>query len=522
MARLAFRLGWMGAAVLVGIPFSACSTTRNFAEAEGEGGEGSPDAAGMNGGKSANSGGSGTAGTKLGSVAGRPNSAAGQGGALGGDDRGEAEGGKGASGGAGDDLPFAQCENGKVETGEECDDENDNAEDGCNACEISRGYTCGGEPSVCKDTNECTKATADCSFYASCTNTPGSYVCTCKPEYAGDGRKCLPQPPAVVSASSTTCVYSSSDLFQCWGAVNGTKQRVGLALTSITSIAQVSMGQDRACELTVGGEVLCWGAKFSDAPSEIAGLGDVVSLSFGAGQHTCAVLRGGTARCWGANDSGQLGDGTKMLRAEPVEVGLSGIVQMSVGTQFSCALLRSGEVRCWGDNSYSELGDGSNDSCLAPVTVSNLPADVVRIVSGPNHTCALSALGRVSCWGSNGYGQLGKIDAAATAPVEAGLAGPARDLAAGSYHTCAILADDTVSCWGQNNKGQIGSGAITTSESPNALTLGPEKPTHISAGAAHTCVRLASGKVKCWGWNVSGQLGNDDAADSAIPVDVVL
>ena len=99
----------------------------------------------------------------------------------------------------------------------------------------------------------------------------------------------------------------------------------------------------------------------------------------------------------GANDSGQLGDGTATPRTGPVDVALSGIVQMSVGSQFSCALLETGEVQCWGDNSYAELGDGSNNNSLAPVSVSNLPADVVRIVSGANHTCAVSSAGSVRC-----------------------------------------------------------------------------------------------------------------------------
>jgi alpha-tubulin suppressor-like RCC1 family protein len=324
-----------------------------------------------------------------------------------------------------------------------------------------------------------------------------------------------------VTASSTTCVYSTPDLLQCWGAIDGSKQRVGLTMAGVTSFAQLSMGQDRACELTLSGDVLCWGAKFSDGATPIAGLGEVVGMSTGGGQHTCAVLSDGRAKCWGANESGQLGDGTKMPRTGPVEVGLSGIVQMSVGSQFSCALLNTGEVRCWGDNSYAELGDGSNHDSLAPVTPSNLPADVVRIVSGPNHTCALSSLGSVRCWGSNGYGQLGKVDAGAGAPVIAELPGPVRDLAVGSYHTCAILSDDKVTCWGQNNKGQIGT-TVSNSELPHSLDFGPEKPMQISAGAAHSCVRLLSGKVKCWGWNFSGQLGNNDTADSAVPVDVVL
>ena len=41
------------------------------------------------------------------------------------------------------------------------------------------------------DINECNNGYHDCSENASCVNTPGSFKCTCKPGYTGDGRLCL-------------------------------------------------------------------------------------------------------------------------------------------------------------------------------------------------------------------------------------------------------------------------------------------------------------------------------------------
>ena len=40
------------------------------------------------------------------------------------------------------------------------------------------------------DINECIEGTSDCSADAVCNNTKGSYNCTCKPGYSGDGRTC--------------------------------------------------------------------------------------------------------------------------------------------------------------------------------------------------------------------------------------------------------------------------------------------------------------------------------------------
>ena len=42
------------------------------------------------------------------------------------------------------------------------------------------------------DINECAIGTHKCSAVAVCYNTKGSYTCTCKPGYYGDGRYCEP------------------------------------------------------------------------------------------------------------------------------------------------------------------------------------------------------------------------------------------------------------------------------------------------------------------------------------------
>ncbi|TSC24659.1 EGF domain-containing protein [Corallococcus sp. Z5C101001] len=83
------------------------------------------------------------------------------------------------------------CGDGKVSPGEQCDDGNRTSGDGCSStCSVESGYTCTGQPSVCTDINECTNGTAQCSTNATCTNTPGSYSCTCKAGYTGNGKTC--------------------------------------------------------------------------------------------------------------------------------------------------------------------------------------------------------------------------------------------------------------------------------------------------------------------------------------------
>lgn len=43
----------------------------------------------------------------------------------------------------------------------------------------------------CNDIDECKDAAHGCHHMAECANTLGSYTCTCEPGYHGDGRTCI-------------------------------------------------------------------------------------------------------------------------------------------------------------------------------------------------------------------------------------------------------------------------------------------------------------------------------------------
>jgi alpha-tubulin suppressor-like RCC1 family protein len=93
-------------------------------------------------------------------------------------------------------------------------------------------------------------------------------------------------------------------------------------------------------------------------------------------------------------------------------------------------------------------------------------------------------------------------------------------LGAGQDHTCAITTYDRVKCWGRNDVGQLGDGTTADRSSPVEVSGLPGGIRAIAAGGAHTCVLTAGGRVACWGANHIGQLGDRTTTNRTTAVDV--
>jgi alpha-tubulin suppressor-like RCC1 family protein len=143
-----------------------------------------------------------------------------------------------------------------------------------------------------------------------------------------------------------------------------------------------------------------------------------------ADDNACAAA-GGIGYCWGsvlpnfAEHTPTAPDLTNTLpeavsTPEPVvQIATTvNVVKYELGTPIAqrqrwCAIGLSGAVYCWGPNTSGQAGDGTKAHAYEAVKVVGLPAPAAQVKTAPDSTCALLTSGKVYCWGSNYYGQLG-------------------------------------------------------------------------------------------------------------------
>jgi alpha-tubulin suppressor-like RCC1 family protein len=359
----------------------------------------------------------------------------------------------------------------------------------------------------------------------------------------------------ILSAITPPVAHANSDVkVAVMGAVGVRTERATMpydlpdsnALDGKT-VTSISSGSGGTC-VVASGAVYCWG-RYSilgtgvydnsaiptpvDATGALAGK---VVTSVSVGSNFACALASGAVFCWGENSNGQLGNSATVASLVPVAVTTSGVLSgktvtsVSAGEAHACAIA-SGQAFCWGGNFHGELGNATSIPASAPgaVDVTGVFAGktISSISAGFYFTCAIAS-GAAFCWGLGNYGQLGiGITASSKVPMSVLAAGALQGksfthIDTGSYHVCGI-ASGSAFCWGYNQSGQLGNNTSSSSSTPAAVAttgvLVGKVVTAISVGGNYSCA-VASGAAFCWGSNVSGELGDGTKASSLTPVAV--
>lgn len=293
----------------------------------------------------------------------------------------------------------------------------------------------------------------------------------------------------IAGGAHHTCAITTNNDAYCWGlndngqlgdgTFTNTNRPVrvlgGEKFTSITA------GAFFTCALNTEGRVFCWGAndrgqlgddgRTSRSNHPIPVVGGFTFAHLRAGYfHSCGIIADGTAYCWGKNSDGQLGDGTRTDRRRPTLVS-GGHVFASIttgatadgGQNHTCAVTTSNVAYCWGDNWHNQLGvDDTRGVRTVPERVRNLPA-VNQVITGGDHSCAITPFGEAWCWGDNLKGQLGiggnRVDFVIATQVVGGHSFAMLSL--GWTHSCGVTTTGDAYCWGYNHRGQVGDGTTT-------------------------------------------------------------
>jgi alpha-tubulin suppressor-like RCC1 family protein len=338
---------------------------------------------------------------------------------------------------------------------------------------------------------------------------------------------------ALAAGAAHTCAVASGGV-QCWGyngeGAIGTGEATLYVSTpfAIPGLAAgataVTAGFDHTCAVVDGG-VWCWGNNEygqlgdgsnnnADAPVAVKGLASGVTQISAGGNQTCAV-QNGDVLCWGYGGAGVLANGTTNDTNSPLPtVGLDGVVtSLSIAQNHGCAIVADA-AKCWGIADAGQLGNGSSSGFSpTPVAVQGLGAGsgVTAISSGYNHTCAV-ANGAATCWGYDGYGQLGNgilNDTQLTPAPVSGLDAGVVAIAAGDDTTCAVQ-HGSVLCWGGDYDGDVGNGGPPRSQRlvpTHVIGLAARAAGRVVISGTHACATTTGDGLACWGDDFLGALG---------------
>ena len=318
--------------------------------------------------------------------------------------------------------------------------------------------------------------------------------------------------------------------------------------------------------------------RFSTYPVDVPGITDAIAIA-GGSNITCIIRRDTTVACWGYGWHGD-GQGVSVKWGVTTVPGIRDITQIAVTNQDTCVLNKVGYFICWGHNrdyyepSFTGLGDLSFPNPRV-IYSGDVKAFAIKNFDYNRRHCVQRNDGRLACMGYNANSQLGIGFASQgyyrenqtnyTGYSVVGIGNYTSKFVLSHSGGCALLTDSTFNCWGwvggsysatprtidtpeqvidmsgstsdryyirgvsgkvyaigDNSSGVLGINSVINSpifvEMPEIFGA-----TRIAGTDwLHGCAVLPSGRIRCWGQNPWGQLGNGSQSGSYVPINIAL
>ncbi len=290
-----------------------------------------------------------------------------------------------------------------------------------------------------------------------------------------------------------------------------TFQKIGLpsGVSSVNNEDVKNIGRrNNSCFIDKENHLVCNGSSGIRRPSSHTTFKKVIG--------DCALSTDNLVYCWGNNTDNKFSLKSNPSYVSNPTVVLAGEKAKDFGYSNNdlCIITMSDQLKCFGG---SYVADG--EVVLGSQKFLKLISD-----STYSYICAIESInGSLFCYGNNNNGRLGDgntTDLTGFTHIDSGTG--YKMIKISSRSGCGITLSNDLKCWGT---GYIGTGSNETVQMPPTIIDSGQKYKFVSlfgggSGFGNYCAITDNDKLKCWGRNNGGDVGDGTFSNRASPVGI--